>query len=94
MTPAGKTSKRPTGKGKEEECSPKFLVLHNDDFNTFTHVITCLVEICGHDEMQAEQCALITHLKGSCDVKKGAELLLEDMREEMQQQGLTVTIEE
>ncbi len=94
MTPAGKTSKRPTGKGKEKEVPPKFLVLHNDEVNTFAHVIACLIDVCEHDQQQAEQCALITHLKGNCDIKKGAELLLEEMREELQQKGLTVTIEE
>ncbi|MCB0764413.1 MAG: ATP-dependent Clp protease adaptor ClpS, partial [Flavobacteriales bacterium] len=25
------------------------IILHNDDVNTFDHVIECLVEICGHD---------------------------------------------
>ena len=47
------------------------LVLYNDEHNTFDHVIKSLVEICGHDEVQAEQCALIAHLKGSCEVKSG-----------------------
>lgn len=94
MTPAKKTSKRPTGKSREKEVPPKFLVLHNDEVNTFTYVIACLIEVCEHDQQQAEQCALITHFKGSCDIKKGAELLLEEMREELQQKGLTVTIEE
>jgi len=92
MSPAGKTSKKPLS--KEEEILPKFLVLHNDEVNTFTHVISCLIEVCGHDEHQAEQCALITHLKGSCDVKKGSELILEEMKEELNNKGLTVTIEE
>jgi ATP-dependent Clp protease adaptor protein ClpS len=31
------------------------LILYNDDVNTFEHVIKSLVEICGHDPVQAEQ---------------------------------------
>ena len=34
------------------------LVLYNDDINTFEHVIKSLVEVCGHDSVQAEQCAM------------------------------------
>lgn len=48
------------------------LVLFNDEYNTFEHVIKSLVEVCGHDPVQAEQCAIITHFKGSCDVKSGS----------------------
>jgi ATP-dependent Clp protease adaptor protein ClpS len=29
------------------------LILYNDDINTFEHVIKSLVEICGHDAVQA-----------------------------------------
>ncbi len=47
------------------------LWLINDDVNTFEFVIETLIELCGHDELQAEQCAMITHLKGKCSVKKG-----------------------
>ena len=48
------------------------IVLYNDDINTFDHVINCLVEICGHDVLQAEQCALLVHYKGKCTVKSGS----------------------
>jgi ATP-dependent Clp protease adapter protein ClpS len=27
----------------------KEIILHNDDVNTFDHVIMCLMEICGHE---------------------------------------------
>src|SRR5664280_2382414 len=47
------------------------LILYNDDINTFEHVIKSLVEVCGHDSVQAEQCALIVHFKGNCEVKIG-----------------------
>lgn len=48
------------------------IILFNDDVNTFDHVIHMLVKYCDHDSVQAEQCAWIVHLKGKCDVKRGA----------------------
>ena len=48
------------------------LILFNDDVNSFDHVIDSLIEVCEHSEEQAEQCALITHLKGKCPVKSGS----------------------
>ena len=47
------------------------IVLYNDDVNTFDHVIECLMAYCGHEALQAEQCAIIVHTKGKCSVKNG-----------------------
>ncbi len=47
------------------------LVLLNDDVNTFDYVIQCLIEICGHQTEQAEQCAMIAHYKGKSGIKSG-----------------------
>lgn len=44
------------------------VVLHNDNRITFDHVIDALMDICGHNQLQAHQCALITHNKGQCSV--------------------------
>ena len=52
------------------------LILYNDDVNTFDHVIKCLVKICEHSFMQAEQCAYLVHFTGKCSVKSGS---LEDL---------------
>lgn len=49
------------------------VVLYNDDVNTFDWVIDCLVSICRHDPIQAEQCALLVHYKGKAIVKSGDE---------------------
>lgn len=48
------------------------IVLYNDDVNTFDHVIDTLIRVCHHDELQAEQCALLVHYKGQCTVKTGS----------------------
>lgn len=70
-----------------------FLVLHNDDVNTFDFVIDSLIDVCRHNTEQAEQCAYITHHKGKCDVKKGAYDLLVPMKEKLFGKGLSVTID-
>ena len=49
----------------------KALYLINDKHNSFDHVIDCLVSICEHDDLQAEQCALITHYNGACEIATG-----------------------
>lgn len=72
----------------------RVLILHNDDYNTFDHVIVCLIEICGHQPEQAEQCAHITHFNGKCDVKKGPQPTLERMYRKLKLRGLSVTLEE
>jgi ATP-dependent Clp protease adaptor protein ClpS len=71
----------------------RFLILHNDDVNTFELVIETLMEVCDHEPEQAEQCAWITHIKGKCDVKKGPFERLEVMKNKMISRGLSVTIE-
>jgi len=68
------------------------LILHNDDFNTFEHVINCLINVCKHNELQAEQCAYIVHYNGKSSVKKGPKEKLESMLLALQLQNLTVEI--
>ncbi|MCX6329357.1 MAG: ATP-dependent Clp protease adaptor ClpS [Bacteroidia bacterium] len=65
------------------------LILYNDNINTFDHVIKSLVEVCGHNFIQAEQCALIVHLRGSYEVKKGSKELLNAMSKSLNIKGLT-----
>jgi ATP-dependent Clp protease adaptor protein ClpS len=64
------------------------LILYNDEINTFDHVIKSLVEVCGHDSVQAEQCALIVHLKGSCEIKMGIKEILQAMSRSLNAKGL------
>ena len=47
------------------------LVLHNDDYHTFDYVILALKAVCGHSQIQAEQCTLLVHHRGKCVVKTG-----------------------
>lgn len=56
---------------KEKVDREHKLYLVNDDVNTFDHVVDSLVAICKHEPIQAEQCALLTHYKGVCEIKRG-----------------------
>lgn len=60
-------------KDKTETKNSKLftLILWNDNVNSFDDVIDALIEICEHDPHQAEQCAMIAHLKGKCIIKSG-----------------------
>ena len=55
-----------------ETDSEHQIILHNDDVNTFDHVIETLVAVCDHTYLQAEQCAYIVHFNGKCSVKSGS----------------------
>ncbi len=87
-------SKRSEEPNREDDGDEKrILVLHNDNENTFDYVIDVLCEVCEHDAIQAEQCALITHYKGSCHVKTGMVEDLLPIQETMHKKKLLVTID-
>jgi ATP-dependent Clp protease adaptor protein ClpS len=88
------TKKKTQSKAKEILSKPYRLDLHNDDFNSFDWVITCLMKVCGHEHEQANQCAHIVHYKGKCDVKYGDFETISVMKEKLQSSGLSVTMEE
>jgi len=76
----------------ENEIDKYVLLLYNDDFNTFEHVIECLIKICKHDILQAEQCATIAHYKGKCPVKTGKLNTLKVHESKLLRYGLEVEI--
>ena len=63
-----KDSPKSRQKVSSRKLKAKSLFLINDDYNSFDHVVDCLTAICDHDPIQAEQCALLTHYKGSCEI--------------------------
>lgn len=87
------TKKKTESKVDEILSKPYRLVLHNDDYNTFDWVITCLMKICKHEFEQASQCAHIVHFKGKCDVKYGDIETISEMKTKLQNAGLSVTME-
>jgi ATP-dependent Clp protease adaptor protein ClpS len=69
------------------------VILLNDTHNTFEHVITCLMDICGHNYLQAGQCANIVHTVGQCSVYVDCFDEVSDVRQELYEQGLNVTMQ-
>jgi ATP-dependent Clp protease adaptor protein ClpS len=68
------------------------LVVFNDDFNTFDHVIQTLIRVCKHKAEQAEQCTWLIHFKGKCAVKSGSIEELKPMREAICDAGIEARI--
>lgn len=69
------------------------LIVFNDDFNTFDHVIDSLIKVCKHEPIQAEQCTYIVHYQGKCDVKSGEYKALEPMCTALLERGITAEIQ-
>ena len=69
------------------------LILFNDDVHSFDFVIEALIEVCGHELLQAEQCTIIVHFKGKCAVKQGSYEKLEPMCTALLERGLTAEIQ-
>ncbi len=83
---------KPADETKELSDNLNDLILFNDDVNTFEFVIETLIDVCGHDPYQAEQCAMIAHYKGKCTVKSGTVLELKPPHDEMLNRKLSVSI--
>lgn len=71
-----------------------YLIVYNDDFNTFDWVIKCFMEVCKHSSQQAEQLSYIVHFKGKATVKTGAKSELKPMKDALVERGLSAVIEE
>jgi ATP-dependent Clp protease adaptor protein ClpS len=71
----------------------KDLVVYNDDYNTFDHVINTLIKVCKHTPEQAEQCTLIIHYKGKCCVKTGTFKEVKPMRDAICDAGIDARIQ-
>lgn len=77
-----------------EELDKMFsLVVWNDEVNTFEWVIETLVEVCGHSEEQAEQCAMIIHTRGKYGVKHGSYDELKPQCDAITERGIGATVE-
>ncbi|MFN5148225.1 MAG: ATP-dependent Clp protease adaptor ClpS [Flavobacteriia bacterium] len=77
----------------ESLVEQKDLIVYNDDFNTFDHVIDSLIKVCEHNPIQAEQCTWIIHHNGKCQVKRGEYEQLVDMCTALHDRGISAEIE-
>jgi len=87
------TQEKTQEKTQENITSSYVLIVHNDDHNTFPHVINSLMKYCGHVAEQAEQVAHIVHFTGKCDVKRGDKDTITKMHNKLKSAGLTVSME-
>lgn len=75
------------------EEPPYHLIVWNDEVNTFEWVIESLMQVCGHTEEQAEQCAYLIHFRGKYAVKEGSFEDLQPMAEAICDRGIGATVE-
>ena len=59
------------------------LVLLNDEVNSFSYVMACLIRFCGYEPGQAEQCALIADSVGRCAIKHGSYYDMEEIKDRL-----------
>jgi ATP-dependent Clp protease adaptor protein ClpS len=71
----------------------KSIILFNDTVNNFDYVIDCLIVYCNHSSIQAEQCALIAHNQGLCNVKSGSIKELTKIYNALKEKKLSVEIQ-
>lgn len=76
-----------------ETENPYSLVVWNDEVNTFEWVIETLMDICGHQQEQAEQCALFIHTRGKYAVKNGSYKFLKPQCDAITDRQIGATIE-
>ena len=70
------------------------LILKNDNENSYLFVIAALMRYCNHTSEQAEQCAVIAHNTGKCQIYSGQFLDMLETCTSLQGLGLKVEVEE
>jgi ATP-dependent Clp protease adaptor protein ClpS len=70
-----------------------YLLVYNDDVNSFDWVIDCFTEVLEHSSDQAEQLAYIIHFKGKATVKTAPYSVLKPKKDALSDRGLSVVIE-
>lgn len=79
---------------ESDVSDPAYLIVHNDEFNTFEWVIECFKKVLKHTSEQAEQLAYIIHFKGKATVKAGSMDTLRPYKDALCERGLGAVIEQ
>ena len=79
--------------GDKDNLHLASLILHNDDVNSFDYVMEVLIEVCDHSVTQAEQCAMITHYKGRCEIRSGSLKEMKELRYQLIDRGLKASVD-
>jgi ATP-dependent Clp protease adaptor protein ClpS len=80
-------------RGRVKTGDEKSLYIYNDDIHSMNDIIVNLMMVCGHSEEQAEQCAIIAHSTGKCEVKILPEPLLLVLQRRLEEDGIITSIE-
>jgi len=78
---------------KTSSVEHSYLVVYNDDHNTFDWVIQCFMDVCQHTQEQSEQLSLLVHFKGKATVKTASFEILKPMKDALVERGLSAVIE-
>ncbi len=70
-----------------------YLIVYNDEVNTFEWVIQCFEDVLKHSNEQAEQLSLIIHSKGKATVKTAPLKELRPKKDALVEKGLSAVIE-
>lgn len=76
-----------------ENIYNKFVILFNDNVNSFEHVEQCLMNICKKNKAEAESIAWEAHSNGKAECYRGSIEACEHVAEKMGQEQLTVEIQ-
>lgn len=69
------------------------IILHNDDWNTPDHVVSCLVRIFGHGVRLAVKIMMEAHTSGRAIAEVEVETEAKRHRDQLQSAGLSATVE-
>jgi len=69
------------------------LILLNDEVNSFSYIMACLIRFCMHEPIQAEQCSLIADSVGQCTIKYGSYYAMENMKDQLAGLNIKVKLE-
>jgi ATP-dependent Clp protease adaptor protein ClpS len=70
------------------------VVIYNDDLNSYDYITACLIRMCKHDPIQAEQCAVVAHNIGKCAVKSGNYLDMYELKSTFDDLDINCELEE
>jgi ATP-dependent Clp protease adaptor protein ClpS len=73
--------------------TPAFLIVFNDDVNSFDWVIKSFMEVLDYPSDQAEQLAMMIHLKGKATVKTASLSSLRPKKDALCERKLSAIIE-
>jgi len=70
----------------------KVLILYDKKNVPVNYTAKCLVDVCEHEPLQAQQCAILSKMKGNCDIASGSHDSLTAKRDKLLELGLKVRI--